>query len=215
MYSPRGETQLRPTREEQRAETKRRLLVAAARAFAQHGFEGAAIDQIAEDAGFSRGAFYANFKTKGEVFLLLLRQHLAAELTTLEAGLARIHAVDEIAPMVERRYRNLGKDTDWCLLMTEFQLSAVRGGAHAAESRALFEDYRTRFGELIAALCVRLGVEPSIAPYELAVSQIALAHGLAVQRASNPEISPGLAARALGIFVGGAFASGKSERRKK
>ena len=204
---------MRLTRDEQRAETKRKILAAAARCFAAHGFEGAAIDQIAEEAGFSRGAFYANFKTKEEVFLLLLRDHLEAEVTTLGAALARITDPAELAPMVERRYRNLGKDTDWCLLMTEFQLSAMRSGAHAAESRALFEDYRTRVGTLFAELCDRLALAPALTPYEFGVSQIALAHGLAIQRASNPGIPQGLAARALGIFVGGVLEGGKARRR--
>jgi AcrR family transcriptional regulator len=44
-------------------------LEAAAIAFARQGFAGAAVEQIAESAGFSRGAFYSNFKRKDELFL--------------------------------------------------------------------------------------------------------------------------------------------------
>jgi len=47
----------------------RKLLEAAAIAFAREGFAGAAVEQIAESAGFSRGAFYSNFKSKDELFL--------------------------------------------------------------------------------------------------------------------------------------------------
>ena len=202
---------MRLTRDEQRAETKRRILASAAKCFARHGFEGAAIDTIAEEAGFSRGAFYANFKTKEEVFLLLLREHIEAELTTLAASLGRIEDADQLAPMMERRYRNLGRDLDWCLLMVEFQLSAVRGGAHADEARKIFENYRVRSGKLLTELCERLDVEPLLSPYEIGVSQLALAHGLALQRASNPSISATLAARALGIFVAGIL--GRPARR--
>jgi hypothetical protein len=67
---------------------------------------------------------------------------------------------------------------------------------------------------LIADLCERLGIRLTLTPYEFGVSQIALAHGLALQRASNSSISQGLAARALGVFVSGAADVSKVQHRQ-
>jgi AcrR family transcriptional regulator len=61
----------RRTRAQQQAETRARLVEAAAEVFAAHGFEGASIDTITERAGFTRGAFYSNFSDKAELLLEL------------------------------------------------------------------------------------------------------------------------------------------------
>jgi AcrR family transcriptional regulator len=68
----------RRTRAEQQAETRARLLEAAAEAFAAHGFDGASIDRITERAGYTRGAFYSNYSDKAELLLELSDARMAA-----------------------------------------------------------------------------------------------------------------------------------------
>lgn len=54
---------------ERRRERTRAALVAAARqVFARRGFEGASLDEIAETAGYTRGAIYKHFHDKEELF---------------------------------------------------------------------------------------------------------------------------------------------------
>ena len=65
----------RTSRHAQRsAATRAALLQAAGQIFARDGFEAARIEDIATEAGRSRGAFYANFTTKTELFLALREQ---------------------------------------------------------------------------------------------------------------------------------------------
>ncbi|MFP4150329.1 MAG: TetR/AcrR family transcriptional regulator [Nitriliruptoraceae bacterium] len=73
---PRTSTRL--SRVEQRARTRERLLAAAAEAFAEHGVDGAAVDDIAARAGYSRGAFYSNFRDKTELLIALCEEQLAS-----------------------------------------------------------------------------------------------------------------------------------------
>ncbi len=68
----------RRTREEQRAETRARLLDAAGELIAARGFDGASIDAITERAGYTRGAFYSNFSGKPELLVELCEQRLLA-----------------------------------------------------------------------------------------------------------------------------------------
>ena len=68
----------RRTRAEQRELTRSALLDAAAAAFADHGVDGASIDDIAARAGFSRGAFYSNFADKTDLLIALCDARLAA-----------------------------------------------------------------------------------------------------------------------------------------
>ena len=46
------------TRAEKRARTRAALRDAAARVFVERGFQGASVEVIAAEAGFTRGAFY-------------------------------------------------------------------------------------------------------------------------------------------------------------
>lgn len=196
---------VRLTRAEQREITRERLISAAGVVFCRAGFEAAPIDVIAEEAGYSRGAFYSNFESKDEVFVELLGRHLDAEVETLGQALGRIEAARDLAPAIERRYRVLGENNSWCLLTTEFQLYTMRGGTKAGEFAKTYESYRQRLAALLEEHFTRLGVESRLTPYEFAVSQIALSHGLALQRAADSTLENTLPARALATFVRGAL----------
>lgn len=193
----------RLTRAAQREETRRRLIAAAAGVFSRYGFEAAPIDVIAEEAGFSRGAFYSNFASKDELFLTLFRDHLDAEVDTLARALDRVDSAEDLAPAIEHRYRTLGEDRGWCLIATEFQLYAMRGGKMADEFAAMYECYRQRLGDLIATHFDRLGIVSALTPYEFGVAQVALSHGLALQRVVKGEWDTTLPARALATFMRG------------
>ena len=54
-----------------RENTRARLLEAAAQVFAEVGLDGASVEAVCERAGFTRGAFYSNFESKDELFLML------------------------------------------------------------------------------------------------------------------------------------------------
>ena len=62
----------RPTRDE----TRDKLFEAAARVFEEQGIGSASIEAIAAAAGFSRGAFYSNFKSKDELIIAMLEDHV-------------------------------------------------------------------------------------------------------------------------------------------
>src|ERR1700704_6794687 len=63
----------RPTRDD----TRDKLFEAAARVFEEQGISGASIETIAAAAGFTRGAFYSNFKSKDELIIAMLEDHVA------------------------------------------------------------------------------------------------------------------------------------------
>jgi AcrR family transcriptional regulator len=58
----------RLTRERRRQQTRDVLVAAATEVFAERGYEGASLEEIAERAGFTRGAIYKNFAGKEELF---------------------------------------------------------------------------------------------------------------------------------------------------
>ncbi len=106
--------------------TRAELLRAAEMIFARDGFEASRIEDIASEAGRSRGAFYANFASKTEVFLALrtlaTRRHaqeVRERIEGLQGDDARYAAI--IRYIVEQI-----SDTQTQLLQIEFKLFALR-----------------------------------------------------------------------------------------
>src|SRR5258705_6871336 len=82
--------------------TRRELLRSARAIFSRDGFEHARIEDIATKAGKTRGAFYANFKDKEDVFCAIFEENVdrdMEELGPLVLGL----------PTIEQRVEALGE----------------------------------------------------------------------------------------------------------
>src|SRR5471030_1784394 len=62
----------RPTRDD----TRDKLFEAAARVFEEQGIGGASVEAVTAAAGFTRGAFYSNFKSKDELIIAMLEDHV-------------------------------------------------------------------------------------------------------------------------------------------
>ena len=96
----------RLSREESQAETRARLIAAARKHFLRDGYSNASLDRIAEEAGFSKGAVYSNFASKGEVFLAVLEAHSQASvpplLSAIEESPRLADAIDAIASWADR-----------------------------------------------------------------------------------------------------------------
>ncbi|WP_410666143.1 TetR/AcrR family transcriptional regulator [Amycolatopsis sp. lyj-84] len=181
-------TAKRLTREESREQTKQRLLAAAAELFAERGVNGTSVEQIAERAGFTRGAFYGNFDGKHELVVELLRrrtQREAVEVAALSSGVSSFaELMDRLRAWNVERAEHL---EGWLILRTELALYALRNpearplvGEGEKSTRALLEtSVRT---ELAAR-----GATPPADPAFLALILHALEDGLLLQRFLSPE----------------------------
>src|SRR5438309_899544 len=107
-------------------ETRSKLLRSAQKVFAKVGFEAARLEDIAKDAGYTRGAFYAHFTSKEDLFFALLEQQIYRHLTRIQAIMDA--SADEAAALGELREYYVAATTDrnWCMLMLEFKLFAIR-----------------------------------------------------------------------------------------
>jgi len=106
--------------------TRRKLLKAALRVFARDGFEAARIEDIAHQAGHTRGAFYANFETKEDLFFALLEQQISTHVNNLQQLLACCADPEERLQALREYYVKRIHDRQWVLLMVEFKLFALR-----------------------------------------------------------------------------------------
>ena len=64
-------------RQRRKAETRAMLLQAGLAVFAEHGIELSTLDEVAQTAGFTKGAIYRQFPSKGAFLLALFEQYAA------------------------------------------------------------------------------------------------------------------------------------------
>src|SRR6476660_2933758 len=117
----------RLTREQSKANTRERLLIAARRVFARHGFHGASVEEIASEAGFSTGALYSNFDGKQDLFLALMEREIDEHARELADAVRASPSVAERATGGARQWmRMIEREPEVVLLFTEFWAYGVR-----------------------------------------------------------------------------------------
>jgi AcrR family transcriptional regulator len=133
------------TPDRRRELTRTALIDAAADVFAKRGFHAASLEEIAETAGFTRGAIYKNFENKEELFYAVIERRIEAQLSRFREVLSedRAAAMDP-ARLAAIWQEQLGFDNEWLTLDLEFRLYAMRNDdackrwvAHERELRSL------------------------------------------------------------------------------
>src|SRR5438105_7722516 len=119
-------TRRRLTRVESRALTRKRLLQAGQEVFAERGFYGAPIEEIAERAGLSSGAFYSNFESKADLFLALMQERTAETVAEIARILESNHDPADFFQALRERRAHRATDPLWYMLHLEFVLFCMR-----------------------------------------------------------------------------------------
>ena len=183
---------VRRTRVEQREETRRRLLEASGRVFARRGYEAASVEEIAEEAGFTRGAVYSNFRDKDDLFVAYLQARMREEGDELRAEIqAQPDLASRMAAARARYVRSHCKDT--AVLYAELQLAAARHPALRRKLRPLFEQHVETFARI--AWHVSGELSPEFLAHFLVL--FATLEGIVLQKSSG-HADDAIAERALG-----------------
>ncbi len=116
-----------PNKHQQKTEEMRRKLLRSARKiFTREGFEAARIEDIASDAGHTRGAFYAHFASKEDLFFALLEQQAMVNTERIRALLEGCSDPQERLRKLRDFYAERVADRHWAVLALEFKLFAIR-----------------------------------------------------------------------------------------
>jgi AcrR family transcriptional regulator len=128
------------------AETRAKLLDAAADVFAEQGYDGARVSEIARRAGLSTGAIYAHYPTKAALLAEAVRTHTPDELSALLAS----GDADDMVAALRVAGRELGTDDGIASLVLEAVVAGRRDGEVA---RLLARGFAER--ERLIALALR------------------------------------------------------------
>src|SRR6266568_2676965 len=107
-------------------ETRELLLRAAEEVFVRDGYAGAELGEIASIAGRTKGAIYAQFESKEDIFMALVEDHALRYRSQMEKALANSTSVEQNRAAFKRFSMKLSSNHAWNLLMLEFKLSAIR-----------------------------------------------------------------------------------------
>ena len=187
----------RISRKESQLQTRERLLDAALEVFSRRGYYAASVDEIAAEAGYSKGAVYSNFSNKEELFLALIDRRFARQVQEYP-GI--INFMDDGVQLKEGSdfKDQIMKDFAWNILMVEFFLFAIREESNRDELAARIKQLRGVMGENLSALYTKLGKKPGLPVAELPWSVFSLGIGMILQVYIDPDSLPnGVYERAL------------------
>jgi AcrR family transcriptional regulator len=120
--------------------TRTALLKAAEEIFARDGFERAQIDEIAKKSGRTRGAVYAQYKTKEQLFFALIEQRMETAVREFRRLTAETKEDDFAGRLTAlRNYFAEPKDPQGGILELELKLYALRHPESMAELRERYE----------------------------------------------------------------------------
>jgi AcrR family transcriptional regulator len=176
----------RPTRDD----TREKLFEAAARMFEEQGIGSASIEAIAAAAGFTRGAFYSNFKSKDELIIAMMEDHVEQSIARTHELLAKhrnlADFIEALKSMDRSKQDPLGRSP---LLHMEMILFVARAEKRRPE---LAKRLRAR-RKLIVEIVERAkgnGGNGALNPAWTGAVVLALEDGFRLHRLIDPETTP-------------------------
>ena len=177
----------RRTRRDTQAQTRADLIAAARDVFLARGFHAATLDEIAERAGYTKGAVYSNFAGKDDLFLALLAAHYARR--------AELYAtIADVPGDAEERYRAVARlmltayeaEPRWWPLVSDFSSHASRDPDLLERLRAAREAFMDALAGSIETICERHEMAFTLPAREVARGTGSLMRGMAVEWAIDP-----------------------------
>ena len=159
------------TKQRRLEHTRNVLLDAAEEVFARRGFDGAALEDIAEVGGYTRGAIYSHFGSKAELFLAVVERQRQQFLDGFADVVAAFHRLDDLdADELGDRWRDLvaASGSDRAALGSEYTLFLLRNPEARERVAAQREETVNELAEYIAKGAARLGGQLTIPAVDLA-----------------------------------------------
>jgi AcrR family transcriptional regulator len=177
----------RPTRDD----TREKLFEAAARVFEEQGIGGASIEAVAAAAGFTRGAFYSNFKSKDELIIAMLEDHVEQSIGRIRDLLEKhknlADFIEALKTMNRSQQDPLGRSP---LLHMEMILFVARAEKRRPELAKRLRARRKLVAEIVETTAKNSGTTRPLNPAWAGAILLALEDGFRLHRLIDPETTP-------------------------
>lgn len=191
----------RLTRSESQARTRAHLVATARDLFLADGYAATSLEKVADEAGYSKGAVYSNFKNKKELCLEVLGLIHATKGQEIAEALGGGETMEERLEAFQAWAEKTLGDVGWTML--EFELIVL--SRHDPELRdaltATLGAAREITVTLLKSFTDSLGVVLPLPVQDAASSILSLGVGLGIQRAIDPTISAGVVTDNLRVLL--------------
>ena len=180
---------VRLSRMERREKTRQDLLNAAEACFVTRGFHATSVDEVAERAGYTKGAVYSNFASKEDLFFGVYQRRVDHVLTEVIPGLREVGSVRALDAFATATIQRRDSDDGWLAVFFEFWAHVLRH----PELRARFAACHARFLEPLTDGVRQLAEErgralPSdVTPFQVVLAWNAMEVGLGLERLTQPQ----------------------------
>jgi AcrR family transcriptional regulator len=186
------------------------LLAAALRLFARRGYRQAGVDEIAAEAGYSKGAIYWYFSGKEDLLQALLEERVDAPMREMVALLESAPPERDMSVEASREFaRRLSRQRDAVLLEREYWSLAIRDPELRARYAERQKELRSALASALEARSRHLGMPEELPMPAEDVARIVMSiiGGLTVDELIEPgSVSPELLGEALALIYAGLVA---------
>lgn len=177
----------RLSRAEQNACNRALLLAAALRVFLARGYHAATLEQIADEAGFSKGVVYSRFDSKADMFLALLTDRIAERAAQNAAVAGQLLRSGDVAALLKLAWQAERAAPGWRLLVTEFRVHAARDPELSRRYAAAHARTVDGIAGVLASIAERNGRALAVSARQLAELLLAIETGIALEQLANPD----------------------------
>jgi AcrR family transcriptional regulator len=182
----------RLTRAERRERTREELIAAADARFTARGFHATSVDEIALEAGYTKGAVYSNFESKEDLFFAVYERRAARVVAEYERTIREAGTVEGIERLIaQTAQRRNSKEDGWLAVFFEFWAHVVR----RPELRERFAKIHARVLEPIVSGIERLmeehGIQLPVETRQYTVAVYVMSLGLSLERLTQPDVVDG------------------------
>lgn len=194
-------TRVRPLR----ADVREQIVAAAGAEFAEHGYAGTSVAQVAARAGFTKGAVYSNFGGKPELFVAAVQDYFAetvvgAVAETLGAA-SSTPAATRTRAMAHALADSVLRGERWPVLLAEFRTLAAQQPELAAVYTELRVTQRAQLVEALRRAGEQVPLRPGLDLEVAAALLLTCVQALTVEGDAAPEAMPRPLAEALFAHV--------------
>ena len=162
---------------------------AAVSVFARSGFERATVDEIVQQAGFSKGAFYVHFESKEDLFQATLEERISRQLEAFRQGVDHTQSMDHnVRTILSAVFGLVREDPLWAPLFMEFGAHAARNEKVRQRLATMYERWRELIVDILNASREAGRVRKDADLEFMATVIVAAVEGSIIQSHLAPEI---------------------------
>ncbi|MEU2284516.1 TetR/AcrR family transcriptional regulator [Streptomyces sp. NPDC013178] len=192
----------RLSRVESQELTRERLVATARTLFLRNGYAATSLSDVAETAGYSKGAVYSNFRNKDHLCLAVLDDIRAEQLALLtDSVMGDGPADDRLAAFTAWGEAHIG-DEAWTTFEVEFLTRARHDEELRQEITARVEMIRNVLAQLLETLAEELDARLTMPADRAATTLLSLGIGLGIQRVADPAVPTTVLTDTLRLILG-------------